>query len=67
MNNRNEKKRDTVNRPAGAFLLRYWQENDNSSMRFMLRSVGTDERELFRDMESMLMRLNEIFSVEDGQ
>ncbi len=53
------------NKPTqGAFLLRYWQEYEGSPYRFMLKSVSTNEREMFSDIPSLLMRLQMLLDVE---
>ena len=56
-----------VERPYHAYLLRIWQEEDQTlpqeqSWRFSLEDAHTHTRQGFRDMDSLLAYLNDLTS-----
>ena len=51
---------ETLETKQGAYLLRYWRDQPGEPLRFMLRAVATNERELFGDWPSLRTRLNEL-------
>lgn len=62
-----DKNEKVVEMDKGAFLLRYWREQPEASFRFMLRSIPTDEREMFSELSALLERLTELLECDaDG-
>lgn len=55
----------TIETKQGAYLLRYWRERPGEPLRFMLRSVTTNERELFNDLPTLLERLTALLDSVD--